>query len=88
MGGRPRLIDDVLRVLAEIRALSRGRLQGQPVAVVRREATERVADATHRVHTTVHDAIARRLGLEADQFDQYNTPKLGSTASRMRSCEC
>jgi hypothetical protein len=64
-------MQDVLEVLTEMRELYQGRYRGRPMAEIRAEATEAVAARTGRTRTTIHDALARRLGLRAGEFDAF-----------------
>ncbi len=69
MGRTGRLTHDVLAILDEIRQRYDGGRTGRRLSDLRREATEIVAKRTGRTITTLHDALARRLGLSAGQFD-------------------
>ncbi len=80
----PLLIQDVLAVLAEMRDLARGRLQGHPVADLRSEATEAVAVHTNRSRTTIHDALARRLNMTAPDFDAVASEWLQGRPARLK----
>ena len=80
MSRTSRLIPDVLSVLAEMRALNRG----QPIADLRTEATIAVANRDGRLRTTIHDALARRLGLTAQQFDELVGDWLHDRPARLK----
>jgi hypothetical protein len=70
MGRTGHLTQDVLAILGEVRQRFDGDRTGRRLSDMRRESTETVARRTGRVVTTLHDALTRRLGLSAGQFDQ------------------